>query len=250
MPTIPGIGTSVLASDIIKRAAKAIGYLGRNDVMSAGDANDGLQCLNAMLDSWAGETLFSYATNTQSFALTVGKQQYTVGTVGTPDINNTRPTDISSAYLIDSNGLTYNVEVIPQDRWDAIGLKSITSQIPNTLFYDSQFPLGIINIFPVPLISYTLYYQAILQQAGFALLTTQLSMPPGYALGYIQNLAVQMMSAGFPCLLDADGKALLYENAAKARANIKRLNTKEVLTDYDDAIISQGSASYNIFTDR
>lgn len=245
---IPGIGSTVTAQSIITRAARALGYLGRTETLSAADANDGLECLNAMLDSWAGEELYSWAVNTQSFPLVQGKQSYTIGDAPA-DIVATRPTNIDSAYLIDSNQLTYTVNVIPQDKWDAIGQKNITSQLPTTLFYDSQFPLGIINIFPVPLLVYTLYYQWITQQNFFTSLTTQLAAPPGYALAYIQNLALQLKSAGFPCLLNADDMGQLRENASIAKGNIKRTNIKEVIAEYDRAIVANSYATYNIYAD-
>jgi hypothetical protein len=42
------------------------------------------------------------------------------------------------------------MEVVPRDKWNQIGNRSstITSQIPSVLFYDPQFPLGVINVFP------------------------------------------------------------------------------------------------------
>lgn len=250
MPTIvPGIGTSVTAQDIITRAARALGYLGFTETLGASDANAGLEILNTMLDSWAGEFLTSYAQQEITFIMASGQSQYTIGTVGTPDINNTRPIEIREAFITDSNNLDYGMIILTQDRWNDIGDKSINSQIPNTIFYDPQFPLGVINIFPVPLLNYALTMDVILQQATFSLLTTQLSMPPGYARAYVFNLAMEMMGAGYPCLLDEKQLAALVKNATDSKANIKRENLKEVLSQYDDAIVSRSYASYNIFND-
>lgn len=234
-------------SQLITRAGQALGYLGRNEVLSAADANDGLSALNSMLDSWAGENLASYAAQETSFPLVVGTQQYTIGSGGT--INATRPDNVLQAYIVDSNNLTYPMSVIPQDKWNGIGDKSITSQIPTTLFYDPQYPLGIINIFPVPLLAYTVTINAILQQATFSSLPQSMIQPPGYERAYILNLAIEMMSAGFPCMLDAKALATLYDNASQAKANLKRKNQKEVLANYDAAIVSRGYASYNIYSD-
>ena len=249
MPT-PGIGTSVAASDIITRAAKALGYLGRTETLSAADATDGLHCLNALLDSWAGENLTAWAINQQQFTLTIGQGQYTIGTIGSPNINNTRPIDINSAFIRDTQSIDSPLSVVDQRQWDAISQKGTTGQIPHTLYYDSQYPLGIVNIFPVPMLAYTVFYSQVLQQGLFDLLTTQLSTPPGYARAYVMNLAVEMMSAGFPCLLNAAGLVKLLENAAEAKANIKRMNMiNPLVAEYDGAIVSNSYAPYNIFTD-
>jgi hypothetical protein len=250
MPTvIPGIGSSVTGSDIITRACNGLGYLGVTEVLSAADANAGLKTLNMMLDSWAGEDLTNYAWQTLFFQMSANKSQYTIGTVGTPDINNQRPNKIYDAFITDTNNLNYPLGIVEQAKWNNIGDKNITSQIPNTLWYDSQFPLGVINIFPIPLLSYQVTLNVELQNAGFALLTTQLSVPPGYARAYILNLSLELIAQGFPCVLDQNQLARLTENASQAKANIKRANIKEVVSEYDAAIVSRSQATYNIFSD-
>lgn len=236
------------ASDIITSAGRAIGYLGRTQVLTAADANDGLTCFNRMLDSWSLESLMSYVTIQGSFPLVINKQTYTVGTGG--DINATRPLDIITAFLRDVNNIDYGMDVVPRDKWDRIGQKNITSQIPDTLFYDSQFPLGVINIFPLPLLAYTVFYNYTTNQVDPAALTTTISMPLGYERAYVLNLALDMMNFGFPCLLDEKGLSNLMMKAAEAKANVKRMNIKEVIAQYDDSIVSRSYATYNIYTDN
>ncbi len=234
-------------AQIIFRAGQALGYLGRTDVMSAADANDGLAAFNSMLDSWAGENLASYANQETTFTLVANQQQYTVGPAG--QVVAARPDNILQAYITDFNNIRYPVGIIPQDKWNGIGNPNITSQIPTTLFYDPQFPLGVINMFPIPLINYTLTFNSILMQNTFSSLPMTLSMPTGYERAYILNLALEMKSAGFPCLLNADDMAQLRENASQAKRNIKTKNQKEVIADYDSSIVSRGYASYNIYSD-
>ena len=235
------------ASDILTRSAKALAYLGRTEVLSAGDANDALVCFNALLDSWSNEALMSYVELQRNFPMVAGQQQYTIGTGG--NINSTRPYDVTSAFIRDNNSNDYPMQIFNQDQWDKIGLKTITSQIPDTLFYDSQYPLGIINIFPIPLVNYTVYFNSTTDQVDFTSLTQVLSLPVGYERAFVLNLALEMMSAGFPCLLQADGLAQLRANAAEAKGNIKRANIKEVLAEFDPSIVSKSNATYNIYSD-
>jgi hypothetical protein len=235
------------ASDILTRSAKALGYLGRTEVLSAADANDSLVCFNALLDSWSNEALMSYVELQRNFPMVAGQQQYTIGTGG--NINSTRPYDVTSAYIRDNNSNDYPMQIFNQDQWDKIGLKTITSQIPDTLFYDSQYPLGIINIFPIPLVNYTVYFNSTTDQVDFTSLTQSLSLPVGYERAFVLNLALDMMSAGFPCLLVGDGLAQLRANAAEAKGNIKRANIKEVVAEFDSSIISKSNATYNIYSD-
>jgi len=234
-------------SDILTASARALGYLGRTEVLAAADANDGLSCFNRLLDSWSNESLMSYVILQRSFAMSAGVQTYTIGAGGT--INSTRPYDIVSAFIRDSNVNDYPMRVIPRIEWDHIGEKTITSQIPDTLFYDSQYPLGIINIFPVPLLNYTCFFNSTTDQVDYTLLTTALSLPVGYERAYVLNLALDMMSAGFPCMLNENGLMRLTANALEAKGNIKRANIKEVVADYDPSIVSRSQATYNIYSD-
>lgn len=234
-------------SDIITRAGRALGYLGRTEVLSAGDATDGLSCFNEMLQSWSNESFMSYLTLQRSFALVSGTQSYTIGSGGT--INTTRPYNIISAFVRDNDNNDYPMRVIGRNEWDNIGTKDVTSQIPDTLFYSAEYPLGIIYIFPIPLMAYNVFYNTTQDQAVYTSVTTAISMPVGYESAFIFNLALHMMSYGFPCMLSDREYGRLMENAAQTKGNLKRVNDKHEPALYDSAIVSKSDATYNIYTD-
>jgi hypothetical protein len=235
------------AADILTASARALGYLGRTEVMSAADAVDGLACFNRLLDSWSNEALMSYVILQRNFTLIPGQQAYTIGAGGY--VNGVRPYDIISAFLRDNNANDYPIRIIGRQEWDDIGEKGITSQIPDTLFYSSGYPLGTIYVFPLPLLGYSIYFNSTTDQVDYTVLTTALSLPVGYERAYVLNLALDMQSAGFPCLLDEKSYARLAANAAEAKGNIKRANIKEVVAEYDSAIVSRSQATYNIYMD-
>jgi len=238
------------AADILTRAARALGYLGFTEVLSASDANAALDTFNAMLDSWSGgEFLTAYVTQEETFTLIIGQQSYTIGQSGTPDISLVRPFEIITARVRDTNNLDYKMNVIAQPEWDDIGNKLITSQIPTTLWYYRTFPNGVINIFPIPLLPYTVYFTSTLNQVTFSTMTQTLSMPPGYERAYVLNLAVELMGAGWPCLLNTQQLSALINNATDAKANLKRTNMDEIIAPYDDAIVSRSYATYNVYSD-
>lgn len=235
------------ASQIITRAANALGYLGLTEVLNAADANQGLAVFNAMLDSWGGEGLTSYAEQTLNFPLVVNTQTYTIGPTGV--WVTARPNQIFQAFIRDTNNIDYPMVIYPQDKWNDIGQKNITSQIPTTLFYDPQNPNGIISVFPIPLLAYKIYLIAQLQLSTFAALTTALSMPAGYERAYVLNLALELVGQGFPCVLDDKQLARLTLNAMESKGNIKRQNIQEVIAEYDGAIVSKSYATYNVYSD-
>ena len=238
-------------ADVLTSAGKALKYIGRTQTMSAQDANDASAAFNSMLDSWTTEQLLSFVVLERSFTLIVGQASYTIGTSGTPDINATRPTDIVQAYVQDTTFNNFLMNIKTRDWWNQIGNRgsTITSQIPTDLFYDPQYPNGVINIFPTPLLAYTVFYDSTQNQVDPSALTQTITMPPGYIRAYVLNTALEMMAYGFPCLLDDKELANLRATAAEAKGNIKRMNIKDVIANYDASIVSRSYATYNIYRD-
>ncbi len=241
---------AVLASDLITRAMKALKAIGSNEVPTAAEANDGLTALNALLDSLSLDDLNSYVIQEQSFPLVVAQSSYTIGSGG--NINVPRPQSITQAYIQDTNKNNFRLEIIPRDKWNQIGNRgpTITSQIPNTLFYDPQFPLGVINIFPTPLLTYTCFFDTTLAQTTFPTLATALAMPPGYERMYVYNLAVEMANMfGFDIPPVGPGQKIVVQLAQDALAAVKSNNIVDVISNYDGAIVSNSYATYNIYSD-
>jgi hypothetical protein len=235
------------AKSLIQTALEQLGVYAPGETMTDADAERGLQLLNAMMDSWSNESLICYAIQEQNYPLQVGINQYTIGPGGT--WNGTRPLKIIegpvAAYIMDQNQNRYPVEVIPRDRWNMIGLLTNTSNIPDTIFYDPQFPLGIINVFPTPNQGNTLYFDAYLQLTDFANLTATLNLPPGYEAAIFSNLAVWMKPFFRDAQLDPDVREL----ASKTLGNIKRTNIRENIANYDPEIVSRATPTYNIYRD-
>ena len=241
---------SVSANDLITRSMRALQALGGGEVPSATEANDGLTALNAMLDSWSNENLTAYAVLENSFVLSPGTNSYTIGSGGV--INVTRPLSITQAYVQDSVGNNFIMQILPRDKWNEIGDRStnITSQLPDTMFYDPQFPLGVINIFPTPLLGYTVFFDSLLHQTTFASLTTNLAMPPGYERAMVYNLAGEISNMfGIPIPPASPGSKNVGQLAMESLGNIKRTNIRENIADYDPSIVSRSYYTYNIFRD-
>lgn len=238
------------ASDLITRAMKALQSLGATEVPTAAEMNDGLTALNALLDSWSNDSLNAYEIREDSFTLTIGTSAYTIGSGGT--INVTRPLSIRQAYIQDATKNNYTMRIVQRNEWNLIGNRgsTITSQIPSTLFYDPQYPLGIINVFPTPLSAYTCFIDSLRQQTTLASVSTSVSMPVGYERAMVFNLAVEISSQfGIPIPPVGPGQKNVTEIAAEALAAVKRTNAPEIIARMDDAIVSRSYATYNIYRD-
>ena len=236
----------MVAQDVITLALKSLQAFGATEPLPAVDANDGLTLLNLMLDSWSIDGLAIYQIQEQSGTLVIGQGGITPYLLGSGStFNTTRPSTILSAYVRDSNQNDYDVEVIlDRDRWNSIGNKNLTSQIPETIFFDPAFPVANLFVWPVPLISYTLFWDAYLPLAQFTTLQTAVSFPPGYQLAFVLNLAILACSFfGVEC------PPTVMKLAADALAAIKRINMREALLRVDDAIVSKPKGTYNIYRD-
>lgn len=241
---------AITALDLITKAFIRIGIYGIGETLDAGDATYTLDTLNEMMDSWSNEALFCYAYLNQSGVLVPGQAAYTIGTSGGADFPIQRPTRMGTktgtAYVQDDNGNNYQMTVVQQDRWNMISNRVTTnSNFPDTLFYDPQFPLGIMNVFPVPTISYTMFWSTLLMLEEFPDLTTVLTLPPGYQQAITDGLACRI----WPDYKTAEVSQSLQAQFAVSKGAIKRTNKREVLALFDPEILGKGSR-YNIYNDN
>src|SRR5690606_23633345 len=81
---------------------------------------------------------------------------YTFGTGGN---NATRPVSIYKAFVRDSGGIDTPVNIIGNDEYSDIALKTLSAGIPYNLYYRASYPLGVVSIFPAPVSGYTLYLE-------------------------------------------------------------------------------------------
>lgn len=238
------------ARDLIQDALERIQVYVPSETATDADAARGFSVLNQMMDSWSNESLTCYEELEQNGAMVVGQSSYQIG-AGAADFNTTRPLRIKdgpgAAYLLDTNGNKYGVNVRTRDQWNLIANPSqVTANVVTDIFYDPQYPVGIINVFPVPNMTWTLYWDSYLQFTRFATLASALSLPPGYEKAISENLAVDL-AMYFPT---AKITPSLVQAASRSKGNIKRTNRRENVAVYDRELIARGTGVYNVWSDR
>lgn len=214
---------------------------------TAAESALGLKVLNDMLDSWSNEKLACFASLDQPITLAVGVQRYPLGTGST--YSTSRPLAIAegpgAAYCIDTSNQTYSVDVRSQQEWNLISYLATTGNYPTDIFYDPQFPQGVLNVFPIPnAAGYVLHIMSRLQLTDFAALATAVSLPPGYLIAIKNNLAVNL--APYFSVKPSDD---IKDAARETKAIIKRTNNKAVPAFYDPELIARANATYNIYND-
>ena len=235
-----------VAQDLLTLSLKALQAAGATEPLPSVDANDGLLVLNMMLDSWSLDNLACFQVVEQSGTLVINQGGLTPYLLGPASpFNTNRPDQILQAFTRDQQNNDYAVEVYQdRDRWNAIGNKTLTSQVVEVIYCDYAFPVANLFVWPVPLLANTLFWDASLPLTQFATLQTAVSFPQGYQLAFVLNLAELICSFfGVMC------PPTVSKHAELSLSRIKRINTNELLLRVDDAIIARPKGTYNIYRD-
>ena len=209
------------ANQIITDSLKLLGILEVGDAADSDQAADGLRSLNLLIDSLANERLMLFQLVERTKALTEGTGAYTIGASG--DIDTTRPVRIESAWTRDANDLDCPIEIIKNQEWSLITLKSLGNTNPMYLYYRPAYPQGTIELWPLPGAGLTLYLQVWDQLTQFATLTTSASFPPGYERFLIYNLAIEEAP-----MYGVSVKPEVAKIARDSKTWLKTVNAKDV----------------------
>jgi hypothetical protein len=218
------------ALDIILRGRRLLNAHGVGETLETELANNGLEALNAMLESMSLDGLLVYAIQSNTFTLT-STQTYTVGTGGT--FNMSRPDRIEGAYTT-VNGTDYPLTIINNDQWNDIAVKNLTSTYAEYIKYEPFTPLGTLSIYPKSAGTITLNTYQPLQV--FETLTEVLALPRGYARAMAACLAVEIApETGRPVSRE------LMMMASSAKASLQRINADECVLSIDPVLLGLSS---------
>lgn len=239
------------ALDIITDAVIRIGVYAPGESITSADQAQCLSMLNDMVDGWSNDNLACYEITEQQGTLTPGQSAYTIGTSGGATFNLPRPlrlvTGFGAAYTQDQNGNNYGIDVVERDRWNLIGNRTdqVQSDFPSTLFYDPQYPLGVLNFYPVPTQSYLVFWDSYLLFSEFAAINTAINLPQGYKDALQKNLASEI----WPYFKSGEVSPTILRQAQLALAKVKRNNKRQATAVYDPEIVSKAVPTYNWYND-
>ncbi len=214
------------ALDLIVSAMQTIGVLAQGETPNADESAAVLARLNDLIDTWNTERLYIFTVQSALYALQAAKASYTIGTPGTTDFNATRPVLIESANVVLATSLLREpLDLLNSVQWAAIPEKTIQGLRPLKLYPDMQFPNATLYFWPVPSLAAggasqveLFTWQAL---TSFALLTTAVSLPPGYQKALRYNLAVDI-SGEFGVQPDELTAAI----AVDAKSAIQKMNAQ------------------------
>ena len=231
---------------LISAALRRMGALSTGEVPSADEAQDGLDLLNDLLETWSLENLLVLAQTMTTKVLTASQQSYTVGSGG--DIAIDWPVQIEHAALrVTTVTPVFDLplRVLNAQDYAAISIKALTSTYPEAVWLQTLFPLATLWLYPVPTQANTLVLWTRGIVANWATLDTNVNLARGYRRAIINNLAVD--------LSPEHGRAVTPELAALAlesKAVVKRSNTTPVYAVLDVPTGMAAAGGYNWRTDN
>jgi hypothetical protein len=221
-------------SDLIQLALKDLNVLAPGEALSSEDAADALATLNMMLGQWQVQKLYVVGQRLVTFACT-GAQTYAIGPSAAVD--TVLPASVDSAqYTL--NGITYPVSVLnSREDYENITLKSIAGTLPTAIFFQRDYPLGTIYVWPQPSVgSITLVTKDVLTE--YASLSDDTAVPPEYALAMRFSLAELLMPT-----FGVGPRPDIVANAIKARKVMKRNNLSIPLMGQPQEVLNNGRFS-------
>lgn len=172
------------AGDIITAAFIKVGVGSPTSNQTA----SALISLNNMVSSWGSELLAPSVTR-ENFTLTSGDAEYTIGPSG--DFDTTRPIKIQNAYLKDSDGYDYPLEIVAAKDVNAVAHKT-TEARPEKMYFIPEVTQAKIIFECEPNEAYTLYIESWKNFTEFTGTTTTVTLPNEYKEALVYNLAVSL----------------------------------------------------------
>lgn len=222
------------ASDLIRGSLRLIGAVAPGETPTSAEIDEGLSALNEMVDSWSNDGHMIFEEKRESFTLSSGTADYTIGSGA--DFDTARPQIVlraSAKEIGDETELPVAV-IYESDEWQRISYKTTQSEIALAIYWQPEYPNGKISIWPVPNAASTLILYSLKPLSTFATSATTVSLPPGYYRALRYNLAVEL-AAEYGRELDPRVDRI----AVESKAALARLNTRPVLLKNDAAELNK-----------
>lgn len=232
------------ALDLLNASARLIGILAESETLSASQANNALQGMNNMLDSWSNEQMMIPARVQETFPLANGKGSYQMGS-GAPDFNTARPQKIENIDWQQPTGsypFNLGIDIITQDQWASIVVPTVPSNIPTKMWPQYGNPYVTLNFWPVPNVVNNIVIWSWKALADLSTLTTAFSMQPGYSKAIIYNNALEMAPE-----YGITPSELIVAQSIESKAVLKRMNNQQQEMRCDAAILNK-KPSWNWLT--
>lgn len=224
-------------NEIITDALQDLNVYGPGEAISAHDQQYCLRMLNKMISQWQTKKMMVMGQFSLPFNCN-GQVQYTIGPGAEIDVP--LPATVDSAFFRLTN-IDYPVEVLTSyEDYVNITLKQIAGSIPTCIFYNRNYPTGIIYIWPQPSVGQVfLTVRDVLTK--YVSMTDTITFSDDYALA-LQFSLEELIARTFGRTVTPDLKL----DAKNARDVVMRNNLSIPRMGMPDGILSDGR--FSIYT--
>jgi len=230
------------ARDQIYGALRLIGQLAEGESASADTASDALDAMNQMIDSWSTERLSVFCTETQVFNWPPNVISRTLGPTG--DFVGTRPilVDGSTYFWSPANNISFPIQLINQEMYNAIAVKTVTSTYPQVMYVSMTHPDIEMFVYPVPTSVLEFRIVSVQPLTQPANLSTTLAFPPGYLRAFKFNLACEIAAE-----FGVEPSSTVQRIAMISKRDLKRINNPMDVMSMPYTLVAK-RGRFNIFT--
>lgn len=215
------------AADLIKSTLRAIGAIASGEAPSAAEQADALDVLNDILEKWSNDGFLIFEQTIEEFTFTPNTGAYLIGPGAA--FNSSRPQIIVGAKVKKAGeNYEYPIKVWNIQEWGGISQRTLSSELPQGVYYNPTFPSGTLNFWPVPSVANKVLLYSMKPLTAIASAATTLSYPPGYKGALKDQLKID--------LAEEFGKPVtqtMVDSAKESKAGIQRTNTEPLIMESD-----------------
>ncbi len=177
--------------ELVTQSLLTIGAVDIGVTLNAAEAQNAVNTLNVLVDSWNADGLLIPSVTRESFTLTIGTASYNWGTgAGAGNFTTARPAKLIRAFIRDGS-YDYPVDLIGGDEYEDITDKTTMGR-PEKLWYDPTYPLATVFLYFAPDAAYSLHTDSEKDLIDFSSLVATISLPPEYLAALKWNLAQEL----------------------------------------------------------
>lgn len=224
--------------DLISNSMKLLAALAAGEAATADEAADGLAFLNMLVDSLSNRRLIIYTINRDLYTFVSNQQTYTLGPGGDWDADRPVRIESMSVMLATAAPTEIPIEMLRDEEWQNVTVKSTPSSFPLMVYDDGAFPLRNLSFWPIP----TQTDQAVIYSysaiSSFGSVNDTLSLPKGYERFLTYALALEMAPS-----FNREPSPTLMSNYTEAKRVLEVMNwtPNEMMCDPALLIRSAGS---------
>jgi hypothetical protein len=219
--------------DLINRALRLLGVLAEGETPSASTSQDSLIAVQQMIESWNTERLSVFSTQDQIFTWPAGQITRTLGPSG--DFIGNRPVlfDDATYYRDPGTNVSFGIKFINQQQYDGIAVKTVTSTYPQVIFVNMTYPDATMTVYPKPTRDLEWHFISVNELSNPAVLTTNLTFPPGYLRAFVYNLAMEIAPE-----FGVEPSPQVTRIAMTSKRNLKRINNPDDIMSMPYSLIA------------